>query len=311
MPRKLKLRSGLGKYLYLRDCYDDLIKDILASLPQKNCKTVAIMGTTGIGKSSLFLVLLKLLFDDPGKFELKTRSFYFQTLPGEIWLYRHVHASQFSKHFVERGEELDESIPLFADMETEGRPYEHTGISFIFTSFKPSGFKELTKQGWRKVMPTWSGQELMNFFNSQQFQSEYGKVVAERAYENIRYFGGSIRNSIQVAISRMSAVEMVDRAIKVKGEVVCDRFFNDGFVGLEGEGLDMLVHRNPQRREDGSYNFDAENYVYSFASPYVLESLLQMESSSLVTDARNKYNNMDIFGGGNDRQEFGNLCLHG
>lgn len=148
----------------------------------------------------------------------------------------------------------------------------------------------------------------MDFFNSQQFQSEYGKVVAERAYENTRYFGGSIRNSIQVAISRMSAVEMVDRAIKVKEEVVCDRFFNDGFGGLEGEGLDLLVHRNPQRREEGSYNFDA---VYSFASPYVLESLLQMETSSLVTVARNKYNNMDIFGGGDGGQEFGNLCLHG
>ena len=31
VPNVLKLRSGLGKYLYRRDCYDDIIKDIIVS----------------------------------------------------------------------------------------------------------------------------------------------------------------------------------------------------------------------------------------------------------------------------------------
>eukprot|EP01031_Cornospumella_fuschlensis_P034679 gene34679-41995_t len=142
VPDQLKLRSGLRKYLYRRDCYDDFIKDILASLPRKHCRTIAILGTAGIGKSSLFLVLLKMLFEDPSQFGLATRSFYFQTLPSDL--------------------------------------AEHAGISLIFTSFRPSRFKEITKNGWNKVMPTWSADEQAEYFNSTQFESEYSKEVAKR-----------------------------------------------------------------------------------------------------------------------------------
>ena len=138
VPDLLKLRSGLMKYLYRRDCYEDFIKDIIASLSLKRCKTIAILGTAGIGKSSLFLVLLKMLLEDPSQFGLTTRSFYFQTLPSEIMLYRHVHVNEFSMHFVERGEQLDKAVPLFADMETQQGSKEHAGISFIFTTFQPS-----------------------------------------------------------------------------------------------------------------------------------------------------------------------------
>lgn len=139
VPQLLKLRSRLGTYLYIRDCYEDFIADIVTSLPRKRCKTVAILGTAGIGKSSLFLVVLKLLLEDPTKLGLQTRSFYFQTLPGVIWLYHHDHANEFSVHLVERSDQLDATIPLFADMETEhGSPKEHAGISLIFTSFRPS-----------------------------------------------------------------------------------------------------------------------------------------------------------------------------
>ena len=138
----------LGKYLYRRDCYDDIIKDIIATLPRKHCKTIAILGTAGIGKSSLFLVLLMLLLDDSSQFGLATWSFYYQTRDGIIWLFHHVHANEFIEHFVERGEQLDDSFPLFADMESDdGSPREHIGISLIFTSFRPSRYKELTKNG--------------------------------------------------------------------------------------------------------------------------------------------------------------------
>ena len=79
VPKKLKVRSRLGKYLYRRDCYGDIIKDIIATLPIKPCKTIAMLGTAGIGESSLFLVLLLLLLDTPRQFGLATRSFYYQT----------------------------------------------------------------------------------------------------------------------------------------------------------------------------------------------------------------------------------------
>lgn len=310
VPDLLKLRSGLRKYLYRRDCYDDFIEDILASLPRKHCKTIAILGTAGIGKSSLFLVLLKLLLDDPSQFGLTTRSFYFQTLPGEMWLYSHVDATEFIVYFVERGEQLDEAVPLFADMETEhGSPKEHAGISLIFTSFRPSRFKEITKNGWRKVMPTWSADEQADFFNSTQFESEHGKEVAQRAYDNIQFFGGSIRSSIQAAITRKSPVKKIEDALLTKGELVCERFFKAGFGGTEDAVSDVLLHRNPEMVDD-KYDFDSEPCAYSFASPYVLRRLLQLKDSMLVTEARNKYT-AGTFRGGDDGNEFELLCLHG
>ena len=162
-----------------------MIGDIVASLPKKWCPAVAILGTAGIGKSSLFLVVLKLLLEDPARFGLSTRSFYFQTRQDNVWLYQHEVKDSFSCRVVPHDEQLDESIILFADMETDVSPFEHGGISLIFTSFKPSRFKELTKSGWRKIMPTWSADEQVNFFNSPQFEMEYGREVAQRACDNI------------------------------------------------------------------------------------------------------------------------------
>jgi hypothetical protein len=311
VPDLLKLRSGLRKYLYLRDCYDDFIKDILTSLPRKHCKTIAILGTAGIGKSSLFLVLLKVLLEDPTKLGLASRSFYYQTRQDKIRLYHHESGGAYSVRFVQPDEELDKSIILFADMETaDGSPTEHAGISFIFTSFRPSRFKEITKNGWRKVMPTWSADEQAEYFNSTQFESEHGKEVAQRAYDNIQFFGGSIRSNIQVALSEEDALARIDEAILAKGELVCDRFFKAGFGGTEDVVSDVLVHRNPKMKEVNTYDFNAVTCAYSFASPYVLRRLLQLKDSMLVTEARAKYS-AGTFRGGDDGNEFELLCLHG
>ena len=310
VPDLLKLRSNLGKYLYIRDCYEDFIADLVASLPRKARKIIAILGTAGIGKSSLFLVILKLLLEDPTQFGLMTRSFYYQTARDKTRLYHHESGTSFSVRFVQADEELDATIPLFADMETDDAPTEHAGISLIFTSFRPSRFKEVTKNGWRKVLHTWSAEEQANFFHSQQFESEYGQDVAQRAYSNITFFGGSIRNNIQAAQSSEFPERCIDHAITLKGAQVCDRFFKAGFGGAENDVSDVLVHRNPEKKLDGSYNYNAEPCAYSFASPYVLRRLLALNNNILVTDARNKYN-AGTFRGGDDGNEFELLCLHG
>ena len=311
IPRLLKLRSGLEKYLYIRDCYDDIIADIAASLPKKCCKAVAILGTAGIGKSSLFLVVLKLLLEDPARLGLSTRSFYFQTRPDNIWLYHHEAEASFSCRFVPPDEQLDYSIILYADMETAtGSPTEHGGISLIFTSFRTSRFKELTKNGWCRIMPTWSADEQAVFFNSPQFETDYGREVAQRALGNIPYFGGSVRSNIQAAIAAKDPLLVIEAAITTKGAQICERFFKAGFGGSEDGISDMLVHRNPRKKNGDSFDFDADLCVYSFASPYILRQLLQLNNSMLVTDARNKYN-AGTFRGGDNGNEFELLCLHG
>ena len=148
---------------------------------------------------------------------------------------------------MERGERLDETFPLFADIETEnGSPTEHIGISLIVSSFRPSHYKELTKIGWQKMLPTWSTEELSEYFRSPQFESEYSKEMVQRAYENIGYFGGSIRRNIEVAISRQSPVMRIEEAILAKGDLLCECYFKPFLGGSMDFMSDLLVHRNPK-----------------------------------------------------------------
>eukprot|EP01039_Chlorochromonas_danica_P001152 gene1152-1257_t len=194
-------------------------------------------------------------------------------------------------------------------METmDGSPNGHLGVSLIFTAFRLSHFKQLTKNGWRKVMPTWSAEEQADFFNSKQFEREYGKEAALRAYDNMHFFGGTIRDNIQFAITRSSPIEELEPAIQDKGELVCDRFFK--FGSGNPAVADVLVHRNPHV-VNGKNKFGKMPYVYSFASPFVLRSFLQLKNNMLVTQARNKYNTDTYRGHDKDGGEFELLCIHG
>lgn len=307
----MKLRSELNDYLYIRDCYEILIDDIFTSLRVLNTrKTVAILGTAGIGKSSMFLVLLKLLLEDPTKFGLEARSFYYQNYDDRAQFYQHDGANEFSVHIVDKFHLL-EKFPLFADMATsDGSPWEHSGITLIFTSFRPSRYKERTKSGWLKVMPTWSADEQADFFNSTQFRKQYGDGMAQKAYDNIFYFGGSIRNNIRTAVMSADPIGTIEEAIKAKGINVCEQFFRAGFGGTEADVSDLLVHRNPVKNIDGVYNFNDKPCAFSFASPYVFRKLLALHKNILVNDARSKYN-VGTFHGGDDGNEFELLCLHG
>ena len=141
------------------------------------------------------------------------------------------------------------------------------------------------------MLPTWSDEEQSEYFRSPQFESEYSKEVVQRAYENIGYFGGSIRRNIEVAISRQSPVTMIEEAILSKGDLLCECYFKPFFGGsMDLFMSDLLLHRNPEMVGD-KYDFDSLPGVYCFASPFVLRRLLQLKNSGiLVTEARNKYN---------------------
>jgi hypothetical protein len=301
----LKLRSGLSNVLYIRDCYKAIIDDIVISLPVKVCKTFAILGTAGIGKSSLFLFVLKCLLDDPDIFGLKTRSFYFQTTVDDVWFYKHHRMDEFRVRVMKRGEPLDDTIPLFADMETMiGSPKVHGGFSLIFTSFRPERYKELFKNGWRKMLPTWSDDEQAEFFNSVNFRNEYGEQIAQRALDNIMYFGGSIRSNIQVAIEAETKPDgLIEDAVTEKGKGICEIVFSTGFGGLETEVSDVLVHRNPSK------NFNAVDCSYSFASNYICHRLFALYNDIVANSARERYRT-GTCRGSDDGKLFEQLCLH-
>ena len=116
-----------------------------------------------------------------------------------------------------------------------------------------------------------------------------------------------------MAIEKGDPEENVNRVLADKGEEVYQRFFKHGFVDEEDAVWDILVHRNPARKDDGSYNFNAVSCTYSFASPYVVRRLLQLKGSAMETEARNKYSADTFRRGedGNNGNEFALLCLYG
>lgn len=105
-------------------------------------------------------------------------------------------------------------------------------------------------------------------------------------------------------------MKRIEHAIATKGEQVCQDFFKPSFGDTEDDILDVLVHKNPEKKVDFSYNYNAEPCAYSFASPFVLRRLLQLKNNILVTEARAKYT-AGTFRGRDDGNEFELLCLHG
>jgi hypothetical protein len=59
-----------------------------------------------------------------------------------------------------------------------------------------------------------------------------------------------------VAVEKGDPVTIIHPAIATKGELVCERYYKAGFGGDDDAVSDMLVHRNPVRKEDGSYDFN-------------------------------------------------------
>ena len=74
-----------------------------------------------------------------------------------------------------------------------------------------------------------------------------------------------------MAVEKGDPVTIIHLAIATKGELVCERYYKAGFGGDDDAVSDMLVHRNPVRKEDGSYDFNVYSSTYLFASPYVLQ----------------------------------------
>ena len=286
-----------------------LLTNIATSLPKLSCKTVAVLGTAGIGKSSFLLFCIFKLLEDPALFGVSTRSFYFQEEDKEVWLYEHVGGDEFSVRLLDTDDPLEATIPMFVDMLKPISPRSPSGPCLIFTSFQPNRYKELVKDGWSKIMPTWSVEEQAALFASNEFCCEFGTAIAKLAFENIQYFGGAIRHNIRTAQKGSIPTKKIDAELDRKGQDICHRYFEAGFGRTEDDMADLLIHRNPTY-EDGLPIFDADTISYSFASPYVLRSLLHLNNQMLATSARNKYSS-GTFRGGDDGNEFELLCLHG
>lgn len=226
-----------------------------------------------------------------------------------LWLYDYVDDDSFSVTLLSAEEKLDPSIPMFVDMQEPILPRTPCGPCIIFTSFQPSRYKELIKNGWSKIMPTWSSEEQEELFSSDEFCREFGADVGPRAFKNIEYFGGAIRHNILTAEKGGLPTMRINAELTRKGQDICKRYFSAGLGGTEYDMADLLVHRNPLY-VDGRALFDADDIDHSFALPYVLRRLLQLNSQMLVMETRRKYS-AGTFSDDDNGNEFELLCLHG
>jgi hypothetical protein len=287
IPWVIKRRSNLRKFLFLRECYAPLLEEITATLPRLLHKTVAVLGTGGIGKSAFLLYCIHRLRQDPAVLGVTTRSFYHQDEPGIVNFYTHqADKDVYEVSEITNSRSLNPGIPMFADLLSPTLPMEHSGPCLIFSSFNPPRYKGLVKLGGCcKVMPTWPQEEFSAYLASAQFESDFSAEIAQRAYGNGRYFGGAIRPSLIYAMQNKDPAVMIDSEIRTRGADVCRRYFGGTISAADSDDLDLLVHRNPSRHG----GFEAEALVCSFASPYVLQRLVQLNAELFAGEIKRRY----------------------
>jgi hypothetical protein len=300
--------------LFIRECYEDMYDDIVKSLQERGATTphLAVIGTAGIGKSSFFIYFLhRYLQNKTGG----VRNFYYQVEIGNVQKFECTAAgNEFTVTDIgTSGTSLDKRWPLFVDMADEGLPKQHGGTVIIFSSFKSGRYKELCKQGWYKIMPIWKFEEVNTYAESNHFWKNVGLKrednIAKLA-KGFEFYGGAIRNIINSMKAENPEGEII-KAVNEKGKVICDRFFQSGFGGAEESISDVLIHRNPLVRDDGSVNYNGKGVLikFNFASPYIFKKLLSLHDQSLVAQARQKFNAGTCHGGSHGEQ-FELLCFH-
>jgi hypothetical protein len=182
IPETLKHRGGLANInLFIRSCYVDIYDEITSNMSNLNNhkqSNFAVIGTAGIGKSGFFLYFLWRYMEDIRLMNDKNgdKSFFYQTSKEIVTFFHHIDGFKFNKTKL-NGQQYDKfshkKYPLFVDMEGEDYPFENPGLLIIFSSFKSGRYKERTKKGFIKLMPTWSYKEMSTYIMSNTFGTDF------------------------------------------------------------------------------------------------------------------------------------------
>ena len=274
---------------------------------------VAFVGTAGVGKSCLFLYILIRWFSSNGG----PQSFYYQLSKDDILFFEVTMDGQFKLSTVtSAGSTLYVGMPLFVDMEEQCLPKHHDGKVFIFSSFQPNRYKEITKEKVVYTVPVWSEGEYGAYMSYDHFWTDRGldKVLHHELVESsIVVYGGGFRNVI-MAVSRVvgmlatSIDWLVDDALTKKGNSVADSIFLNGFRVSDKDISDVLIHRNPPSSY-GMMVYGATPVVHEVASHYIFQKLLKLQEGRYSNAMKMKFNG-GVFGGGDDGVLFEHLSLN-
>jgi hypothetical protein len=238
------------------------------------------------------------------------KSFFYQTSKESVTFFNHIDGFTFNKTKLDtlKYENLiDKKYPLFVDMKTEDYPFDNLGLLIIFSSCKPGRFKEITKNGYNKLMPTWSYEEMSTYIMSATFGCDHKKDMIERQLilEKFETFGGAMRSVIN------NDETTIQKAIEDKGKALCDRYFTSGHGGMESTISDVLIHRNPPKDKDGKYLYEVLNkpYIYSFASHHIFTKLVEKNKEIFIKGSKLKFV-YGTYAGVENGKQFEWFCLH-
>jgi hypothetical protein len=275
---------------------------------------VPFIGTAGIGKSCLLLYILMKWFEE----EEKLKPFYYQISTFEIHFFEVAPEGMFKvSTILAAGTTLSTEVPLFVDMQESTLPKPHRGKVFIFSSFQPDRYKEITKEKKKYTIPTWNEWEYAEYSACEHFWTDHNFDRARHSdlvQSSVAVYGGSFRNVI-VAVRRVIDGEWtgidvnVATALQSKGGSTAECVFVNGFHGHDAAISDVLVHRNPPVDAAGNYVYAAEPVVYSVASSLVFGKLLEFSSLQYSAEMQLKFNG-GVFSGGDDGKLFEYLCLN-
>ena len=285
------------------------------SMDKRGPDVVPFIGTAGIGKSCLFLYILMDWFER----ERQVQSFYYQISSNEIHFFEVTpDGTEFKVSTIfAAGTTLSAEIPLFVDMQEQTLPKTHPGKVFIFSSFQPKRYKEITKERAEYTIPTWSEKEYAVYLSLDHFWTDRDLDREQRYYdlvrESIDVYGGSFRNvvtAVKAARDHGSHIDWkVGEALDEKGPDTAECVFRNSLHGNDLEISDVLIHRNPPLNDVGNYRYAGKPIVFTVASSYVFQKLFGLISAQYLADAKLRFNG-GLFRGGEDGQLFEYLCLN-
>jgi hypothetical protein len=163
------------------------------------------------------------------------------------------------------------------------------------------------KNGYNKLMPTWSYEEMSTYIMSATFGCDHKKDLVERELilRKFDYFGGVMRSVIN------NDETTIQEAIEDKGKAICDRYFTSGDGGMESTISDVLIHRNPPKDNDGKNLYEVLNicYSYSFASHHIFTKLVEKNKEIFIKRSTLKFV-YGTYAGVENGKQFEWICLH-
>jgi hypothetical protein len=151
-------------------------------------------------------------------------------------------------------------------------------------------------------MPTWTELE-MAFLNTDK----------NSWYDNFVSFGGVPRYVMPNEIPgfKLKNDIKLKSAIATKGMIIAEEFFKDSFGTIDLFQNYMLVHINPPLSTDGDFQYEGA-IVYSFASDYIFQKLVEKNKTKMLTGAAGMFNvgaASDEYGAVSAGNLFEKICL--